>query len=65
MIPVKGYIGLYRDETSNAIINSNDKEYNEYIQSRNRLIENQNKIQKIEQDISEIKSLLKMIIENK
>ena len=41
MIPVKGYTGLYRDENSNAIINNNDSVYGEYIQSRDKLIENQ------------------------
>jgi hypothetical protein len=63
MIPVKGYVGLYRDENSNAIINSNDSTYNEYIHSKTRLIENQDKIQKIEQEITEIKNLLKLILE--
>jgi K+/H+ antiporter YhaU regulatory subunit KhtT len=63
MIPVKGHVGLYRDENTSAIINNNDKEYNEYIQSRDRLLENQNKIQKIEEEISEIKNLLKLILE--
>jgi len=65
MIPVKGHIGLYRDESSNAIINANNKDYNEYIQSKNKLIENQNKIESLERNIDEIKTLLKMIIENK
>lgn len=65
MIPVKGYLGLYRDEYSKAIINNNDKDYDEYIQSKNKLIENQNKIEKLERDIEEIKSLLKVIVENK
>lgn len=65
MIPVKGHVGLYRDELSDAIINSNDREYNEYIKSKNKLIENEQKMSKIEEELAEIKNLLRFIVENK
>ena len=65
MIPVKGYNGLYRDESTNAIINTNDNIYNDYINSRNRLIENQEKMTTIENELIEIKELLKTLLENK
>ena len=65
MIPVKGHSGLYRDENTNAIINTNDSVYNDYINSRNRLIENQEKMTTIENELTEIKELLKILLENK
>ena len=65
MIPVKGHNGLYRDESTNAIINTNDSIYNDYINSRNRLIENQEKMTTIENELTEIKELLKILLENK
>ena len=65
MIPVKGYIGLYRDENSNAIINNNDSVYDEYINSRDKLLENQKKLTTLENDIIEIKKLLQKVLENK
>lgn len=65
MIPVKGYTGLYRDENSNAIINNNDSVYGEYIQSRDKLIENQKKLTTLENEIIEIKEILKKVLENK
>ena len=65
MIPVKGHNGLYRDENTNAIINTNDSVYNDYINSRNRLIENQEKMTTIENELTEIKELLKILLENK
>ena len=65
MIPVKGHNGLYRDESTNAIINTNDSVYNDYINSRNRLIENQEKMTTIENELTEIKELLKILLENK
>jgi hypothetical protein len=65
MIPVKGYVGLYRDEQTNAIINNNDSVYIDYINSKNKLIENQNKLTKLENEITEIKKLLQKVLENK
>jgi hypothetical protein len=65
MIPVKGHVGLYRDENSNAIINSNDSIYTEYIKSRDKLIEDAKKLIELETEIIEIKLLLKKVLENK
>lgn len=65
MIPVKGYSGLYRDEFNNAIINKNQNSYEEYLKTKNRLIEKQKKIEGLENEIFEIKQLLKTLIENK
>jgi hypothetical protein len=65
MIPVKGHIGLYRDETNNAIINDNDSVYTDYVNSKNKLIYNQKKLENLENEIIEIKLLLKKVLENK
>ena len=65
MIPVKGYIGLYRDENSNAIINNNDSVYDEYVKSRDKLIENQKKLTTLENEIIEIKKILQQVLQNK
>jgi hypothetical protein len=65
MIPVKGHVGLYRDEQTNAIINSNDSIYMEYIKSRDKLMEDAKKLIDLENEIIEIKQLLKKVLENK
>lgn len=65
MIPVKGYSQLYRDKKTNAIINCNSYDYDEYLRVKNKLLEDQVKINNLENDIQEIKSLLKKFIENK
>lgn len=63
MIPVKGYPNLYRDEQSNAIINCDDKSYNQYMNAvKNRKMQ-QKEIDEIKKDINEIKSLLKEFID--
>lgn len=64
-IPVEGHIGLYRDENTNAIINCNTTEYDDYMRIKNKLISDQAKINSLECDIAEIKCLLNKITENK
>lgn len=65
MIPVEGYKGLFRDEKSNAIINRNDTEYNEYLRLKNNIIKEKNEIDVLKKEIDEIKLLLKNILSNK
>jgi len=62
MIPVKGHPNLYRDENSGAIINCDSNSYNQYVNSLNNREVQKNELNKIKQDIDEIKSLLKEII---
>jgi len=38
MIPVEGHRNLFRDEKSNAIVNCNDYEYQEYLKIKNKKI---------------------------
>ena len=62
MIPVKGHPNLYRDENSGAIINCDNTAYNQYVNSLNNRESQKNELNKIKEDIDEIKSLLKEII---
>ena len=65
---VEGHSGLLRDPHTNSIINDNMTEYKEYLSRKNMKNEESQKIQKIENDlinlkddISEIKNLLRGI----
>jgi hypothetical protein len=62
MIPVKGHIGLMRDTKSGAIINmaSGGKEYSA---NRARIKVDAERLNKVEEDVSEIKDMLKQLIE--
>ena len=69
-LKVTGHDALVRDSRSRAIVNTSKEEFNNYILARNRaleqkdLIENQQKeLQTLKQDVSEIKSLLKQLLE--
>ena len=68
-LKVEGHGGLYRDSTTNSIVNRNTSDYNRYMsqkKSRNAEVE---KVDAMEQDltnikneINEIKSLLKELV---
>lgn len=68
-LKVDGHNNLIRDPQTNAIINTNMSEYQQYIMRRNVKTEENQKVQNIEQDVAnmkndldEIKSLLRSLI---
>jgi hypothetical protein len=69
LIPVEGQKDLYRDPKTNAIVNTNEQDYQNYI-SRKKNLENEkvkletieNDISNLKNDLSEIKSLLRSLI---
>lgn len=65
MIPVEGHKGLFRDEKSNAIVNCNDYEYQEYLKVKNSSLDEKNEIENLKTELSEIKLLLTKFLENK
>jgi hypothetical protein len=65
MIPVEGHKGLYRDEKSNAIVNCNDYEYQEYLRAKNSTLDEKGEIENLKTELTEIKLLLAKLLENK
>ena len=65
---VEGHESLIRDENSNAILNTNLSEYDQYLSIRskrkkgtNRIDNMENDLKSLKDDINEIKTLLKEI----
>lgn len=65
---VKDNPNLFRDEYSKAIVNTDNKGYQDYIINRNRLksqqetaLNNSKEIENLKKDVSEIKDLLQQI----
>ena len=63
---VEGHSNLIRDEISNAILNINSSEYNQYLSQRakrkqgsERIDNMENDLKSLKDDINEIKTLLK------
>ena len=62
MIPVEGHKNLYRDEDSGAIVNTVSSGYNQYMQMKSARLTQREELDKMREDIDEIKFLLKQII---
>ena len=62
MIPIKGHIGLMRDPRSGAVINMGS-EGAQHSANRARMKVDANRLNKVEEDVSEIKDMLKQLIE--
>ena len=69
MIPVEGKQGLYRDPKTDAIIliNSDEVEKRKRIKAlkRKNRLEQQQEIQNLKNEVSEIKDLLKQLLEKR
>ena len=63
MIPVEGHKNLYRDEKSGAIINTDSHGFSQYKKSKNIKLTQRQEIDKMKDDIEEIKNLLRLIVE--
>ena len=62
MIKVEGHSHLYRDEKTGAIINCDNQGYDQYVRSLKIKEKKDRELDKIKEDIDEIKESLKLII---
>jgi hypothetical protein len=62
MKPIKDNTGLFRDEKTNAVINTNDVEFDAYLAEKNRILSEKKDIDNMKKDIDEIKDALHLII---
>lgn len=60
---VEGHSELIRDEISHAIINTNEEQYRLTIRRREMMKSQRNEINTLKQEVTEIKFLLKEMIE--
>lgn len=65
MIPVEGHKGLFRDETNHAILNTDIKGYQNYLNEKESLIHEKNRLDHLEKELEDIKKLLIKLLENK
>ena len=62
MIPVKDHKNLYRDEKSGAILNTDTDAFKQYKKMKRFKSNQKDEIERMKQDIEEIKSLLREIV---
>ena len=65
MIKVEGHSHLYRDEKTGAIINCDDSAYDQYIKSLKYRKNQKRELEDMKKEITEIKSLLRILVEGK
>ena len=58
MIPVEGHKNLFRDENTNAIINTDESAYNDYMNSRRINSDKQAEIDAMKNEIETLKTML-------
>ena len=58
MLPVEGYKNLFRDENTNAIINSDESAYNDYMNNRRINSDKQSELDAMKNEIETLKSML-------
>ena len=61
MIPVEGFGNLYRDENTNAIINTDKIGYENYINNKLTNSDKKAEMDEVKRELAELKSLLKDI----
>ena len=61
LIPVKDQDGFFRDSETGAIINNNSSGYESYVNNRDRLLSEKERIDKLESDIGDIKRMLQQL----
>ena len=62
MIPIKDHKHLNRDENSGAVVNTDTVGYQQYKKTKKIKNSQKNEIEKMKDDIEEIKNLLKQIV---
>lgn len=62
-LSVEGHPNLYRDSSSGAIINKNTEEYESYMKSYQMRQQQSHRLDKVEDELKEIKNLLNKLIE--
>ena len=60
---VEGHPGLIRDLESNAVINKDKSAYQNYIQLREQKLKEKERLDKLENEVGEIKSLLQKLVD--
>ena len=63
VLKVEGHTSLVRDVSSNAIVNTNTSGYDAYITRREVSLNEKQRLDNLESEIGEIKSLLKALAE--
>ena len=60
---VKDHDGLYKDSSTGAVINKDNNGYQQYMENRNKMLSDKERLDSLENDIHDIKTMLKTFFE--
>ena len=60
---VKDHDGLYKDSSTGAVINKDNNGYQQYMENRNKMLSDKERLDSLENDIHDIKTMLKTFLE--
>ena len=63
LIPVKDHDGFFRDSHSQGIVNTNKTDFEAYVQTRKKLLSDKERIDKLENEIGDIKSMIQLLLD--
>jgi len=63
LIRVDGESNLYRDANSTAIVNTDRDAYQNYLDTRNRKLQERNEIETLKSDVAELKDLMMQLLQ--
>ena len=60
---VKDHDGLYKDSSTGAVINKDNNGYQQYMENRNKMLSDKERLDSLENDMHDIKTMLKTFLE--
>jgi len=64
LLKVKDHDGLFKDSSTGAVINKDTSGYQQYMENRSKMLSDKERLDSIESDINDIKSLLLKVLES-
>ena len=61
LLKVKDHNGFYKDTSTGAVVNTNTSDYERYVHTRSKLLEDQERLESLEGDLNDVKGDLKDI----
>ena len=63
LLRVKDHDGLYKDSSTGAVINKDNNGYQQYMENRNKMLSDKERLDSLENDIHDITTMLKTFLE--
>ena len=63
LLKVKDHDGLFKDSSTGAVINKDTSGYQQYMENRSKMLSDKERLDSLENDIHDIKTMLKTFLD--